>query len=112
MRKLITIILAGLLTFTTGAAIACEGHGGGDGAKQEKKQPKKVATATFQVDGMHCGGCAEKVKKALDANAAIVKVDVKVADKRVTVDYDAEKLNPEQIAKLITDLGYPAKPVA
>jgi copper chaperone CopZ len=57
---------------------------------------------------MSCDGCGEKVRTALAQTAGVVKVDVKVADKRITVDYDADKLTADKIAKIISDLGYPA----
>jgi copper chaperone CopZ len=109
MRKLITAFAAA--AFLTAAAPriadACEGHGKAPQA-EKKAAPKKVALASFKVDGMHCDGCADKVKNGLAAKDGIVEVTVSVADKRVTVKYDAEKLDVGKVAKLISELGYKA----
>lgn len=110
MRKFNALLVAGMLALAGTATVATACPGSKGNAKQEDKKPapKKVAVASFRVEGMDCSGCGDKVKQALTANAAIVKVDVKVADKRVTVEYDAEQLTPEKIAKMISDLGYKA----
>ncbi len=112
MKSLKLSLAAAVLAFSFGApqiAAACPGHKGGTAQKDKKKeQPARVATASFHVTGMSCDGCGEKVKTTLAQTAGVVKVEVKVADKRITVDYDADKLSPEKIAKIISDLGYPA----
>jgi copper chaperone len=90
------------------AALACPGKHGEAAKEKEKPAPKKLASATFRVDGMHCEGCSEKVKTALGAKDGIVKVLVTLESKRITVDYDAAKLTVDQIAKMITELGYKA----
>jgi copper chaperone len=100
---------AAVLAFSTGLPIALACEGKEHDAKQEKKQPapaRKVASATFTVEGMHCEGCSDKVKATLTAKAGILKVDVKA--KQVTVEYDAEKWTVDKIAKVIGELGYKA----
>lgn len=111
MRQLIAALAVAALVSTTGlsAALACEGHDKAKSAETSKKAaPAKVATASFKVDGMHCDGCADKVKSGLAAKDGVVKVEVSVADKRVTVTYDAAKLDVSKVAKLITEIGYKA----
>jgi copper chaperone CopZ len=105
----LSLAAAALLALTTSAPAVMACPGKGDHAKKEEKAPaKRVASASFRVDGMHCEGCGDKVKEKLAAQAGILKVDVKLADKRVTVEYDADKLSVEAIAKLITEMGYKA----
>jgi copper chaperone len=110
MRKLVSSILAALLlsTASVSVALACDGHDKDKTAATEKKAPAHVASATFKVEGMHCAGCADKVRTGLTANAAIMKVDAKAESGRVTVWFDADKLDATKVAKLISDLGYKA----
>jgi len=111
MRKLISALAAALLLSTASVpvALACDGHDKDKNAAAEKKPaPAKVATASFKVEGMHCDGCADKVKSGLASKEGIVEVLVSVADKRVTVKYDVAKLDVAKVAKLIGDLGYKA----
>jgi copper chaperone CopZ len=109
MKKLLSLFfavaMATLLALPTAAA--CDG----DAKKEEPKNQAPAAqlkTASFKVNGMHCQGCGDKIRAALAKTEGVHKVDVKSADKRVVVDYDAKKLSPEKIAKIISDLGYPA----
>ena len=98
-----------LNTASVSVALACDGHDKDKAASAEAKpMPAHVATASFKVEGMHCAGCADKVKSGLASAAGIVSVDISVADKRVTVKYDADKLDVAKVAKLIDGLGYKA----
>ncbi len=113
MRKLTNVFAAfaaAALISTTGmsVALACEGHDKAGTAEKKKETPAKVATASFKVEGMHCDGCADKVKGGLAAKDGIVSVKVDVAAKEVTVTYDVAKLDVAKIAKLIGELGYKA----
>ena len=109
MKQLIAMFsaaaVAALLSFPS--AQACDKE---HKDEQHKKQAPaaQLKTASFKVTDMHCQGCGDKIKSALAKTDGVQKVDVKVADKRVVVDYDAKKLSPEKIAKIISDLGYPA----
>ena len=102
--------LLGLLS--TSAALACEGHDKAQAAETEAENrgpaPAHMTTAAFRVNGMHCEGCADKVKEALNKVKGVYKVDVKVADHRVVVSFDADKLTADKVAKAITDAGYAA----
>lgn len=109
MRKIVTALAAAAFLFAAAPQVAdaCEGHGK-SAEKKAKDAPKNMASASFKVEGMHCDGCADKVKAGLAGKDGIVEVSVAVADKRVTVKYDADKLDISKVAKLIADLGYKA----
>jgi mercuric ion binding protein len=110
---LASALLSGALAFglSVAPAHACPGKDKAQTAKAEPKQeavPASATTAVFKVDGMHCGGCGDNIKTALAKATGIYKVDVKSADKRVTVSFDATKISADKIAKLISEAGYPA----
>lgn len=105
--KLTIAALLAAMTTAAPLAEACEGKK--DHAKQEEKAPpKKIASATFRVEGMTCTGCSDKVKSTLAAKAGILKVTVATDNKKITVDYDPEKWTVASLAKAITDIGYRA----
>ena len=64
-------------------------------------------TTVFNVEKMMCGGCEANVKKALADVAEIDSVEVDLEAKTVSVEGD---INAEDIAKIISDAGYPATP--
>lgn len=71
-------------------------------------QPEEMEmeTATLQVSGMTCGGCVRGVTKLLNALDGVTKADVSLEAKRAVVDYDAAKLNVDQIKRAIEGAGY------
>ena len=109
MRKIATFFAAAVMAtlFALPHATACDGEHKNE--EQKKQAPAaQLKTASFKVNGMHCQGCGDKIKTALTKTDGVQKVSVKSADKRIVVDYDAKKLTTEKIAKIISDLGYPA----
>ena len=56
----------------------------------------------------HCGACKEKIEKGLSKVPGVENSNVDVDSKIVTVNYDAEKTNPEQLMKAVSDLGFTA----
>ena len=102
-------LLASMFSFS--AALACPDHETKDKAESAEVKgpaPAHLVTASFHVDGMHCSGCADHVKEALNKVNGVYKVDVKVADHRVVVSFDGDKLTAEKVAKAITEAGYAA----
>jgi copper chaperone CopZ len=110
LRKLELSFLAAVLATMTSVpvALACDGKDGNAHKKEEKAPAKRVASATFRVEGMTCTGCSDKVKAALVAKAGIVKVAVAADYKKITVEYDQDKWTVSALAKLISDIGYQA----
>ena len=58
----------------------------------------------LQVNRMSCGGCANGVKRSVQAVDSAAKVEVDLPSKKVCVDSIASL---EAIAAAITDAGYP-----
>ena len=59
----------------------------------------------FNVEKMMCGGCEANVKKVLADVASVVSVEVDLDAKTVTVEGE---IDSAEIAKIISDAGYPA----
>jgi copper chaperone CopZ len=100
-------MLAGMLSFSS--AMACPDHDKAKSSENDSKAaPATATTAAFRVNGMHCAGCADEIKSALNKVDGVYKVDVKVADHRVIVSFDKTKITADKVAKLITDAGFEA----
>lgn len=63
-----------------------------------------MSNATLNVEGMSCGHCVSSVEKAVSNLGATAKVDL--ATKKVSVDYDENKLTLKAIKEAIEDQGY------
>jgi copper chaperone CopZ len=110
--KLAFVTSALALALGVGSAAACPGNASEKSAKADAKSatpvPASAVTASFRVVGMHCAECKSHVEEALNKLNGIYKVDVKMADKRVTVAFDKSKVTPEAITKAMNDAGFQA----
>lgn len=68
-----------------------------------------LATATIQVEGMSCGGCATTVRQALIKLAGVKSAEVSLERKQAVVKYDPAKLTREQLVEAINQTGFKAK---
>jgi copper chaperone CopZ len=65
---------------------------------------------TLKIDGMTCGHCVAWVKKALTGLEGVTVENVAVGS--ATVTHDPAATSAEQIARAVSDAGYPARPAA
>ena len=65
-----------------------------------------MQTATLNISGMTCGGCVRSVSSVLNALDGVVKADVSLDKKCAVVDYDAAKLDLDQIKRAVQEAGY------
>ena len=68
----------------------------------------KTAALNLNVTGMHCGGCASKVKAALIGIDGVQEVsNVSAETKSASLSYDPAKVTEEQIVEaLVEKTGY------
>ena len=63
----------------------------------------------LNVEGMSCSHCENAVKKAVGALDGVLGVEVDLASKSVTVEYDQDILQIDIIKAAIDDQGYEVK---
>ena len=68
-----------------------------------------MTTAVLSVSGMTCMHCVARVKKAALALAGVKDVQVDLAAKTATVEFDPQQVNLSAIKEAITASGYPAE---
>lgn len=62
----------------------------------------------FDVTGMTCSACSNRVEKAVSHVPGVEDVNVNLLKNSMTVDYDETKTGLEQIIQAVTDAGYGA----
>lgn len=72
----------------------------------EKKEIKKVE---FDVEGMHCGGCAGRGEKALKAAPGVKTAKVTFETKSAVVEYVEGETTVLALIKVLKDAGLTAK---
>lgn len=105
-----------------GLGAVCPACGGGAGASSSSAAASetgaapaaassaRLATATYRVDGMTCGGCALATKIAVRKLDGVASVDAGYDDAtgegRAEVRYDPAAVNPGAIAAAIERAGF------
>lgn len=65
-----------------------------------------MAMKTFEVPAIHCEGCAETIKEALEPVEGVAGTDVDLEKRQVTVRGDADET---LIRKVLATAGYPPR---
>jgi copper chaperone len=65
-----------------------------------------MTQGTIKVEGMSCGHCQMRVKKAVEAVDGVQKAEVNLQNKQVVVEYDEGKANLEKLKAAIKEAGY------
>ncbi len=65
-----------------------------------------ITQETIKVEGMSCGHCVMRVKKAIEGVQGVKKVDVSLENKQAVVEFDDVKTDVEKIKAVIKDTGY------
>lgn len=61
---------------------------------------------TIDVVGMTCAACSARVEKALNKQDGIINATVNLLQQKATIEYDKEKIDPDQIVQTIEKTGY------
>lgn len=62
----------------------------------------------FDIQGMTCSSCSAHVEKAVKKLEGIKNINVNLLSNNMTVEYDENKLDNNQIIKTVTEAGYGA----
>lgn len=65
-----------------------------------------VTRNRFMIRGMHCASCSSRIEKVLGNTAGVVMVAVNLASETMEIEWDAEKLDVDEIAAKVADLGF------
>ncbi|ENO85978.1 heavy-metal-associated domain-containing protein [Thauera linaloolentis] len=65
-----------------------------------------MSSIELTVDGMKCGGCSGRLKRVLEGSDGVLAAEAAHETRRVTVDYDAGRTDPQAIRQRIEDSGF------
>ena len=66
-----------------------------------------MKTAKFETEPFTCPSCIKKIETVVGKLDGVTAVQVMFNSNKVKVSYNEDLLQPESIAKTISDLGYP-----
>ena len=67
----------------------------------------EIRTVTLDVKGMTCATCPLTVKQVLRKQPGVSEASVDYKSQVALVKFDADKVQPAQLAKAVTDIGFP-----
>lgn len=59
-----------------------------------------------ELEGLHCADCADRVEKVLSTVEGVNKAKVNFAARKLTLDYDKEKVSIDEIKETAKKIGY------
>ena len=65
-----------------------------------------VDTKTITIDGMHCDGCAQRLKRVLERESGVEKADVSYKDGEAHVQFDGQRTTADRLRDIIERAGY------
>jgi copper chaperone CopZ len=65
-------------------------------------------TIQLKIDGMHCSGCVNAVRRVLEARPSVTSVSVDLGAGRATVEASAA-VDPAGLVSAVEDAGYDAR---
>jgi len=75
---------------------------------REDDQESAMQTVKLHIDGMHCDGCAEIVRRVLERQAGVAGVSVSHADGEARVAIDTTRVSVERLVEVVDAAGYRA----
>ncbi|GGO59633.1 Cu+-exporting ATPase [Roseovarius pacificus] len=79
-------------------------------ALQAANYPAREATTTLTVTGMTCASCTGRVERTLTGQPGVLNASVNLASETATVRYLPGATDPAQLARAVTESGYPTRP--
>ena len=70
-----------------------------------------ITKKKFKIDGMHCTSCAMNIDFDLEDLEGIKSAKTNYAREESEVEYEEEKINPQEILDQIQKTGYKANPI-
>ena len=66
-------------------------------------------TIKLDVMGMGCQNCVKNIEDALNNSDGVKSVNVSLRDEEAVIEYNAKKLDVDELINIIQGIGYDAK---
>ncbi len=62
--------------------------------------------ATFTIDGMHCDGCAHRIKTLLEKEPGVGEASVSFPDRVARIKYNRHAVSDDYLVEVINKSGF------
>jgi len=94
------------LTLLAVIALGCGSSNPGSEQSSANSEPAEFSELQLNVKGMTCEGCENAIIRSLDRLDGVYSSDASHESELVTIKYDPDMVNLEQITEAITKTGY------
>lgn len=74
--------------------------------RHQTTKGRKVKTATFKIDGMHCEGCARTIEALISTEPGVRKATVSFETSEARILFEPQIANEDRLATTIRGAGY------
>ena len=67
-----------------------------------------MKSVVLQIQGMHCGGCAQSVKRLLEREPGVQSAEVAYETGEARVVFDPARLDEQRLIAVVQEPGYQA----
>lgn len=67
-----------------------------------------MQSVVLKVQGMHCGGCAQSIKRLLEREPGVESAEVSFEAGEARVRFDSARLGADRLTGLLAPAGYSA----
>ncbi len=78
-------------------------------ALEDASYPAAIEQTVLALTGMNCASCVAKIERTLAASSGVLNAEVNLATGSARVTYLEDATSPETLARVVTNLGYPAR---
>lgn len=68
-----------------------------------------MQSVTLKIQGMHCGGCAQSIKRLLERQPGVESAEVSFESGEARVRFDPARLSEQQLVSVLEPPGYQAR---
>ena len=65
-----------------------------------------METLNWNISGMHCDGCADRLQKVLSGKASVQSAKVSFPDKQAFLEYDSSAISSDKIKDAVEKAGF------
>lgn len=69
-------------------------------------EPTTLLSCAIDIQGMKCQSCVRNIEKTIGAKLGVASIKVDLEKKEATVQYDADLIQPAQVADFIQAMGF------
>ena len=67
-----------------------------------------MQSVVLKIQGMHCGGCAQSIKRLLEREPGVESAEVSFESGEAHVRFDPARLQPQHLVSVLAPPGYQA----